>query len=72
MFIFHLSTVYNSNIYKDYHTNLNMSNKMEGLGKMSTIDMSSIVDLVTAFMPIIILFALLGMILGLLKKFGRI
>jgi len=38
---------------------------------MSSVDLSSVVDLITAFMPIIILFALLGMILGLLKKLGR-
>jgi len=39
---------------------------------MAEIDLSSIVDLITAFMPVIILFAMLGMVMGLLKKFGKI
>ncbi|MEM5867500.1 MAG: hypothetical protein QXG39_06240 [Candidatus Aenigmatarchaeota archaeon] len=39
---------------------------------MSTsIDLSGVVDIIVAFLPVIILFAVLGMILGLLKKFGK-
>jgi len=38
---------------------------------MSEVDLSSVTDMIVAFMPLIILFAMIGMILGLLKKFGR-
>ncbi|MEM5854282.1 MAG: hypothetical protein QW228_08000 [Candidatus Aenigmatarchaeota archaeon] len=42
------------------------------IGVMQTsIDLSGVVDIIVAFLPVIILFAVLGMILGLLKKFGR-
>lgn len=37
----------------------------------TTIDTSSLTSTVMAFIPLIILFAMLGMILGLLKKFGK-
>lgn len=38
----------------------------------STTDMSDTIDIVLDFMPVIITFAMLGMILGLLKKFGKV
>lgn len=37
----------------------------------TTIDTTSLTNTVMAFIPLIILFAMLGMILGLLKKFGK-
>jgi len=37
----------------------------------TSIDLTGVVDIIVAFLPVIILFAVLGMILGLLKKFGR-
>jgi hypothetical protein len=39
---------------------------------MAEIDLSAVTDMIVSFMPLIILFALLGMILGLLKKFGKV
>jgi len=35
-------------------------------------DTSNITDVVMEWMPLIITFALLGMVLGLLKKFGKV
>lgn len=35
-------------------------------------DVSSMTDTVMEFLPVIITFAMLGMVLGLLKKFGKI
>lgn len=37
-----------------------------------SIDTAQITETVMAFIPAIILFAMLGMVLGLLKKFGKI
>jgi len=40
-----------------------------GVKKLSTIQ--EITDIVLAWMPLIIVFAMLGMVLGMLKKFGK-
>jgi hypothetical protein len=37
-----------------------------------SIDTTSMTETVMEFIPIIVLFAMLGMVLGLLKKFGKI
>lgn len=37
-----------------------------------SIDTSSLTETVMQFIPIIVLFAMLGMVLGLLKKFGKL
>jgi|GEM_PF-4781374 hypothetical protein len=40
-----------------------------GVKKLSTTQ--EITDIVLAWMPLIIVFAMLGMVLGMLKKFGK-
>ena len=39
--------------------------------KMSSTSTQEITDIVLAWMPLIIVFAMLGMVLGMLKKFGK-